>query len=277
MNYGLYTAFLGMRARQRTLDVMANNIANASTSGFKAERLVYRSIEASEKEAQEQQNNNSGTASTRNPTNSQTSDEAPISEKDALRALAKKQGRAVGVVTSTTTDFSVGSLKETGRTLDIALDGEGFVAVQTPRGERYTRAGSFTLDSNGQLVTQEGHLVIGKNGPITLPQGSITIGEDGSIGVDNQTFNRLKLVRFNNPQEALSKEGHTLFAAKEKEKPQEAVNLRVVQGALETSNTETISEMAAMIKNSREFESLQKNISILMNDLRRATSEIGKL
>lgn len=262
MNYGLYAAFLGMRARQRTLDVMANNIANASTTGFKAERLLYRSLEAAEKETQQGNSSN---------------DTAAISREDELRSLAKKQVRTVGVVTGGMTDFSVGAIKETGRPLDVSLDGDGFFAVQTPQGERYTRAGSFTLDANGQLVTHDGYLVIGNGGPITLPQGEITIGEDGSVAVGNQTIDRLKLVRFNTPNNALLKDGNTLFIATGNEKPQEATNLRVVQGTLETSNINTISEMAAMIQNSREFDSLEKNISILMNDLRRATSEIGKL
>lgn len=275
MNYGLYASFLGMRARQRTLDVMSNNIANASTTGFKAERLLYRTIEAAEKEVQDQQGNNSGAASSLNTTSSP--DDAAVSKEDALRALAQKQGRAVAVVTGSAIDFSSGPIRETGRSLDIALDGDGFIAVQTPRGERYTRAGSLTIDQNGQLVTHDGHLVIGDNGPITLPQGEISIGTDGSIGVGNQTSDRLKLVRFDNPNNALLKDGNTLFIATGKEKTQEATNVRVVQGALETSNINTISEMAAMIQNSREFDSLQRNVTILMNDLRKATSEIGKL
>lgn len=267
MNYGLYASFLGMRARQRTLDAMANNIANASTTGFKQEKLIYRSIEAAEQEAKGQGGSNQQAAA----------DSTPLSKEDALRAQAQKQGRSVGVVTGSMIDFSAGALKETGRPLDVALDGDGFLAVQTPRGERYTRAGSLTLDSNGQLVTHDGDLVIGSGGPITLPPGEISIGEDGSISVGSQQVDQLKLVRFNNPNNALLKEGNSLFAASGNEKPQEATNLRVVQGALEGSNINTITEMAAMIQNSREFDSLEKNISTLMNDLRRATSEIGKL
>jgi flagellar basal-body rod protein FlgG len=268
MNYGLYASFLGMRARQRTLDVMANNIANASTTGFKQDRVLYRSIEAAEKEAQQGQGNNP------QPNNAAST---PLSKDDEIRALAQKQGRSVGVITGSMIDFSAGPIKETGRPLDVTLDGDGFLAVQTPKGERYTRAGSLTLDSNGQLMTHDGYMVIGDGGPITLPQGEISIGEDGSISVGSQQVDRLKLVRFDNPNNALLKDGNSLFVASGKEQPQEATNLRVVQGALETSNISTISEMAAMIQNSREFDSLEKNMSILMNDLRRATSEIGKL
>jgi flagellar basal-body rod protein FlgF len=259
MNYGLYAAYLGMRARQKTLDVMANNIANASTDGYKAERLLYSTAEFAEQQAR---GNNA----------------APGATSD-LRAMAQKQARSVGVITGSTIDFSPGPIRETGRPLDVALDGEGFLAVQTPRGERYTRAGSLTIDSNGQLVTHDGHLVIGEKGPITVPPGGeISIGEDGTLSVKDQTFDRLKLVNFKNPQQALLKEGQTLFLTTGQETPAASPNLRVVSGALETSNLNNVSEMAAMIQNSREFDSLQRNVTLLMNDLgRKVASEIGKI
>ena len=262
MNYGLYAAYLGMRARQKTLDVMANNIANASTDGYKADRLLYSTVAFAEKEAAGASGNNA----------------APFAPND-LRALAQKQARAVGVVTGSGVDFSPGPIRETGRPLDVALDGDGFLAVQTPRGERYTRAGSMTIDANGQLVTHDGYLVIGEKGPITVPPGGeVSIGEDGSLAVKGQAFDRLKLVTFKNPNQALLKEGQTLFLTTGQEKPAAAPTLRVVSGALETSNLNNVSEMAAMIQNSREFDSLQRNVTILMNDLgRKVASEIGKI
>ena len=274
MNYGLYAAFLGMRARQRTLDVMASNLANASTAGFKAEGLLYRSVEAAEIEAQRAQ------ASTTGPTTDPNSQPnfAPTDSQNDVRAEAKKQGRAVGVLTGSMTDYSPGPIRETGRALDVALDGDAFLVVQTPRGERYTRAGNFTLDANGQLVTHKGDLVVGESGPITIPSGEVTIGEDGTISVQGQTIDRLKLVRFNDPHTALLKEGETLYLTTGIETPTEGFNVRVVQGAVEMSNVNTVSEMAAMIQNSREFDSLQRNITLLMNDLgRKVSSEIGKI
>lgn len=244
MDYGLYTAFLGMRSRQRTLDVQSNNIANASTTGYKAERLLYSAVEARAENRSEQ----------------------------------SQQNLVAGVLTSSTADFAQGALKETGRPLDVALDGDAFISIQTPSGIRYTRAGNLTLDANGQLVTHNGHLVVGDQGPITVPQGDVSIGEDGSIASNGQIFDKIKLARFNNPAQALQKEGDSLFMATGAEKPQEAFNTRVIQGALETSNINPISEMVAMMQNSREFESLQKNVSMLMNDLgRKISTEIGKI
>lgn len=243
MNYGLYNAFLGMRSRQRTLDTQANNIANASTTGFKAERLLYSSAEANPKGA------------------------------------GSKQNLVAGVVAAGTIDFSTGAIRQTGRSLDVALDGDAFLQVQTPQGVRFTRAGSLSLNQDGQLVTKNGHLVVGERGPITMPKtGEISIGEDGSIGSGAQTVDKLKLVRFNNPAAALQTAGDSLFMMTGTENPQENVNSRVVQGALEGSNVNSISEMVAMINNNREFDSLQKSMTLLMNDIgRKISSEIGKI
>ena len=268
MNFGLYAAYLGMRSRQQQLDLLANNIANASTSGFKADRLLYRSVVAAN-----QNSNESSTPST--PAAGGT----PSTATDQNRQLTPlRYGIEVGVVTSQTTDFSAGSVRETGRSLDIALNGDGFIVVQTPRGERYTRQGSLTLDNSGQLVTQIGDLVVGDSGPITVPPGNVSFGEDGTVSVNGSIAGKLKLVRFNNPNVALVKEGNCLFATNGTEQPQEATETRVAQGTLELSNVNSLTEMVAMMQNSREFESLQKSVSTLMNELgRKISNEIGRL
>jgi len=243
MNNGLYTAFLGMRSRQRTLDVQASNIANASTTGFKAERLLYASFEALNKGA------------------------------------GDKQNLIAGVATSSNTDFTAGSIRDTGKSLDVAIDGDAFLQVQTANGTRFTRAGNLTLDANGQLVTQKGDLVVGDRGAITIaPGGALSIGADGTLAVGGQNFDNLKLVRFNNPATALTKEGDGLFTTTGTEQPIAATNSKVVQGSLETSNVNSISEMVAMINNNREFDSLQKSMTLLMNDIgRKISGDIGKM
>ncbi len=243
MNYGLYTIFLGMRSRQNTLEAQANNIANASTVGFKAERLVYSSVEAEAK------------------------------------GTGDKQRLVSGVTTSSGIDFTEGARQQTGRDLDIAIDGDAFLQIQTPRGARFTRAGSLTLNAAGQLVTKNGDLVTGSNGPITVPRdGKVAIEPNGELSSGGQTFDKLKLVRFNNPASALIKEGDSLFMANGTQNAQENVNSTVIQGSLENSNINSISEMVAMINNNREFESLQKSLTLLMNDLgRKISGEIGKI
>lgn len=232
-----------MRARQRTLEAQANNIANALTAGFKAERLVYQTFESEQK------------------------------------ADSDKQSLVAGALAGSGIDFSQGSISQTGRPLDVAIEGEAFLQIQTPQGPRYTRAGNLSLDRNGQLVTKNGDLVVGERGPITVPgEGELSIGQDGTLAVKGQAFDRLKLVRFNNPASALIKEGDSLFMETGNEKPLEDVNSKVVQGSLENSNINSISEMVAMINNNREFESLQKSVSLMMNDLgRKIAGEIGKI
>lgn len=279
MNPALYSAFLGMRARQRALDATANNIANASTAGFKAERVLYRSIEAAESEAQRAQGGNANGVN-QTPLTA-TPDEAnaqPITEQAKSLTAASRLARASGVATSGATDFTAGAVRDTGRALDVALDGDGFLVVQTPRGERYMRAGNLTLDASGQLVTQSGELVVGEGGPITIPPGEVSIGEDGTISVKGKSIDRLKIVRFDDPHAALIKEGASLFLATGRQPPLAATGTRVQQGALEMSNVNAVSEMVAMMQNSREFESLQKSLTTVMNEIgRKVSSELGRI
>src|SRR4051812_15580101 len=138
MNNALYTSFLGMRARQRTLDALSDNIANGSTTGFKSDKPFYRSLEAAD-----------------------------------MKDAAARDRRGMGVLTGGQTSYQTGPIHETGRSLDVAIDGDAFFSVRTPRGERYTRAGSFTIDATGQLVTQSGDLVLGERGAINLPAGEV--------------------------------------------------------------------------------------------------------
>jgi flagellar basal-body rod protein FlgF len=278
MNAALYSAFLGMRARQRALDATASNIANSSTAGFKAERVLYRSIEAAEADTRGPQGNASGANSSTPIATTTDPNETAQAHANVTARAASADARSMGVMTGGATDFSAGSIRETGRTLDVALEGDGFLTVQTARGQRFMRAGNLTLDSAGQLITQHGDLVVGQSGPITIPPGEVSIGADGTISVKGQQIDTLKIVRFNNPQAALVKEGASLFIATGQEKPVEAPNTRVHQGALEMSNVNTVSEMVAMMQNGREFESLQKSVTMMMSDIgRKISSEIGRI
>jgi flagellar basal-body rod protein FlgG len=283
MGNELYTAYLGMRARQRALDVTANNIANVSTTAFKADRLLYRSVEAATIEAsllQADQNAQSAGPGGANVAPNDAANGGTV-DKPQVASIAVTlplHARAVGVLMSTATDFSPGPIRQTGRSLDVALEGDGFLVVQTPRGERYTRAGALTLNANGQLVTHQGDLVVGDAGPITVPPGEVAIGTDGTISVKGQIVGRLKLVRFDDPRRALIKEGHSLFMATGAEQPKEAVNTLVRSGALEMSNVNPIAELVAMIQQGREFESMQRSLTLVMGELgRKISNELGKL
>lgn len=243
MNYGLYSIFLGMRARQNTLETQANNIANASTAGFKAQRMVYSTFEAEKK------------------------------------GTGDRQLLVAGASAANSTDFTTGSMQQTGRGLDVAIDGDAFLQIQTPRGVRYTRAGNMTVNDNGQLVNKNGDLMVGEKGPITVPRDSeLSIGKRGVMSAGGKDIDTLKLVRFNNPAAALAKDGDSMFTLTGAEAPQDATNSKVIQGSLEGSNINTVAEMVSMINNNREFESLQKSLTLLVNDMgRKISGEIGKL
>lgn len=281
MNSGLYTAFLGMRARQQRLDLIANNIANASTTGFKADRLLYRSVAAAEAEAGETNQAASTTGTNTQPANTNAAATVPATAaapEVVTAGLTAKYGRGVGVVTTQATDFSHGSIRETSRSLDVSLDGDGFLVVQTARGERYTRQGSLTLDAAGQLVTQSGDLIVGDSGPITVPPGEVSIGDDGTVTSNGKSAGRLKVVQFADPNLALTKEGSSFFVATGRQPAVEASSTRVVQGSLEMSNVNSLTEMVAMMQNTREFESLQKSVGMIMNDIgKTVATELGRL
>ncbi len=277
MNYGLYSAFLGMRARQRTLETIANNIANASTAGFKRDSLFHHSIENADAALLRAQQAGAQLNGQANPA---TATSTPADSFNAAANPPDTTARVFGILSGGATDFSPGVLRETGRPLDVALDGEGFLVVQTPRGERYTRAGALTVDASGQLVTQRGELIVGDRGPITIRQGKgdLGIGADGSVSIDGQPVGKLKVVRFTDTRAALTKEGDSVFMATGKEQPQEANGTRVVQGVLELSNVNAVTEMATMMQNSREFDSLQRSITMMMNDIgRKIATEIGRI
>ena len=240
MSSGFYTTYLGMQARQDAMDVLANNLANVNTTGFKGDAAFFRAYQNALDDAGDQTN---------------------IDKSTNLE--------------NTKTDFSTGALHTTGRELDAAIDGEGFFVVQTPGGERYTRDGSFTLNSNGQLVTHDGYTVTGRSGPITLPPGMITIDPAGNISVDGATVDTLKVVKFAQTS-TLAKEGRNLFQQMDpKNAPLTIENPNVQQGQLENSNVNAIHEMVTMMKYMREFESLQKMLTNMTNETNGST--MGKI
>lgn len=236
MDRQLVIAYLGMKARMRSLEVVANNLANASTTGFKAEIDFQQLVEGK---------------------NRLLLAEQPAGQ---VSTAQDPESSVLGVVSGTTIKMMPGVFRQTGRSLDVALAGEGFLVVQTARGQRYTRAGNLTRNQDGQLVTQDGSLVVGEAGPITLPAGEITIGEDGTLSVQGKNVGRLKVARFSHPGTELVPEGGTFFATREGVAPQEDNQTRFRQGVLEMSNVDPMQEMVTLIQLQREFESLQRGL-----------------
>jgi len=216
-----YIALSRMIAQQRALDVRAANIANVSTPGYKAETVNFSDYLVR-----------------------QTGVKTPSG------------GRTVAMVTDRASwrDFSQGELSKTGNALDLAIQGEGFFAVQTPRGERYTRAGRFTLSPAGQIVDGSGNAVLGVDGhPLSVPAGDASIGvsSDGTVSTESGELGKLRIMQFDN-QEALQGEGNLLFASAQP--GHQAEQPTVAQGAVEGTNIQGVAELTKMMNDLREFE-----------------------
>jgi flagellar basal-body rod protein FlgF len=219
----------------RELEVVANNIANLNTTGYKADAAVFQEFLS------------------------------PVASNGQFRAADRRMSYVHD--RATWHDFRPGQIQSTGNPLDVAIDGDAFLVVQTPRGERYTRNGALQLNATGQLVTNEGYAVQGDGGPIQFQNndGKISIGEDGTIRVHEGSDNRsdalrgkLRLVRFDQAGR-LQKEGSSLFAAPNGMQPQPLQppqKVRVVQGALEQSNVSGVIEMSRMIEITRSYTAI---------------------
>ncbi len=232
MENALLVGLSRQMALGRELDIVANNIANIETTGFKADRAAFSEfLMPGARDGQ-------------------------FSGND--RRISFVQDRASWI------DLSPGALEHTGNPLDVAVDGKAYLVVQTPRGQRYTRNGALTINASGQLVTSEGYQVLGTGGPITFqatdhdviisPNGIITVR--GGAGTADAPRGQLQLAGFDQPQ-LLQKDGSSTFMApagvNAGPPPQ---GTRVVQGAVEKSNVRAIAEMARMIEITRSYSDI---------------------
>lgn len=217
-----YIILSRLTAQLRATQVTAHNLANADTPGFRASRPVF-----AEHIAQQG------------------------------RVEGPRAGRTVGYAWDRATwrDAAPGPITRTGNPLDVAISGEGWFAVETPRGERYTRSGRFALAADGRLVDQGGHAVLDANGnPIALAPNDtrIEIMGDGTIRSENGVIGRLRVVRFDDEQ-ALKAEGDRLFDAAGQD-PRELPRPQIIQGAVEGSNVQPVVELTRMLAELREFQ-----------------------
>lgn len=258
---GLYTAWTGMVNEQKRLDVISNNMANADTTGFKKQGVTSQSFD----------------------------DELAvrIHDNNAYNASKKRIGNMnLGVkIGETYHDFSQGSLRETGNTYDLALSGDGFFTIQTTNKQgvtstKYTRDGSFTVNTEGYLVTKDGDYVLDRNGKrIQIPgaqtAANVAFDQNGNVTVDGRTVATLGIASFANPQ-ALLLYGENMYEALP-EAGLQASTATVHQGYIEMSNTNVIEEMVDMITITRAYEAGQKMVQTVDSTLDKAVNEIGKV
>lgn len=230
----------------RELDVVANNIANLNTTGYKADGSLFEEYLSS-------------------------------------AARAAQTGKRVSYVIDRGIwhDMSQGPIEHTGNPLDLAIDGDGFLAVQTARGERYTRDGALKINAAGQLVTADGDPVLGTSGPIVLQPNDqqISISRDGTVSVreGNSTADsvrgKLRLVNFASSQQ-IQKDGGSLFAAVNGAVPQETTQASLMQGEIEKSNVRGVAEMSRMIEITRSYTQIA---AMIQQQSDQSTQAIDKL
>lgn len=242
---GLYTSALGLSLLNMRQEISSNNLANVNSIGYKKESVISESFPQML------------LYRLKDP----SAPEAPV---------VGRLGTGVRVV-DIPTDYSPGLLRNTDNPLEFAIKDEGYFVINTPQGERYTRNGSFQLDTEGRLVTSDGYPVMGLSGEIELPDTEISIEEGGTITYDGRIIDTLRIVTFN---ESPVKEGASLFRGDE---PADVLGPQIMQGMVEDSNARSIEEMVNMISLLRAYESNQKMIQTQDSTLEKAVNEVGRV
>jgi flagellar basal-body rod protein FlgF len=256
---GFYTAASAARANEKRMNTVINNIANGETVGYKQDRASVRGFY-----------------------------EQLVSRMSPKEATAAGQqlgvlGTGIGVSVPMV-DFAPGALQTTGRALDVALQGPGFIAVQTPQGERYTRAGNLGVDSQGRLTGPSGGFVLGANGPITVAAagqeiGDITIDEAGRVfsktQQGSQQVGQLRLVEV--PANALRKDGTNYFEAMNAGAVRNSQQTTVVPGTLEGANVGKEQNSIEMMDVIRSYGSVQEMLRLQDQVIGQTVSEVGRV
>lgn len=229
-----------------SLEMLANNLSNASTGGYKTDREFY-SLYVSEA---------AGTPDQGSP---QDPDTLPIIERHW-------------------TDFSQGNLRQTGNPLNVALDGKGFLAVNGPSGTLYTRNGDLRVSSSGTLVTSDGYPLRSTEGSTIQVNsgGPIEVDTDGAVRQDGQDIGQLAIVDFDDPT-AIDKRGLNYFVAADPNRRSTTSNARLHQGAIEESNVGPAEGAVRLVSVMRQFESLQKALTIGADMNKHAVEEVARV
>lgn len=224
-----YVALSRQMALWKQMDFVSNNMANMNTAGYKQDEAVFSSY--------------------------------------LVRTLNGRELAKTPVYFTqdyaTFKDFSEGMISETGNTFDVAIKGDGFFAIQTDAGERYTRKGQFTLNADGQLVTNDGYTVLSENNePFFIAPGEreVTISENGEVSTENGIIGRMKVVSFADNQKLLKVAGTMFENTEGNDMIIGAENVRILQGSIEKSNVNAISEMTKMVNLQRSYEMVQQMI-----------------
>lgn len=282
---GLYTAGTGMVTESKRTDVIANNIANAATAGYKKDVAVHREFKPMLiRRINDHEDSNAGVGALGTDIGDVTKFKgfgANANERPVVGQLGMGD-----YISEIAVDHAQGAYESTGNAFDLAIAGNGFFAVQTQDGIRYTRNGAFFRNQNGVLQDIRGNNLLDIAGnAVTIPPNvtpeRFSVGVDGTISVRGanqaqpQILGRIQVVQFNNPQ-ALRKQGDNLFYATADAQPLPATG-EVLQGILEKSNTEIVTEMVELIHNHRIYEAGSKAVTTQDAMLDAAVNQLGRI
>ncbi|HXJ85934.1 MAG TPA: flagellar hook basal-body protein [Candidatus Binatia bacterium] len=239
MDSGYYAACAGLAAQTQALELVANNVANLGTAGYRGQRAVFRSLLA-------------GNGSV--PANS-------------MNAVVND----FGVLGGSRVDLASGSLTATGNPMDMAVAGKGFFAVQSASRTLYTRNGGFHRTPDGQLVTAQEDRVLGEQGPITLPNGVAAVSADGTVSVDGTVVAKLRLAEFASDT-SLTAVGNALYSAPEGSALAAGASA-VRQGMLEDSNVSPVEGVVALIAVQRNAEMMQRALTLFDGQLNQTAAQ----
>jgi flagellar basal-body rod protein FlgF len=256
MSGDIYLAASAALAYEKRMEVVANNLANLNTAGFKRDNVSFQAYML----------DNTGSSRPVNPPYPQTA--SPESFWVEYKGW---------------TDYSQGALQQTGNPFDLALEGKGFFSVQSPDGELYTRRGNFCLNPDGVLVTQEGWPVMGDGGEIRVAAGNsdrraleVTVGEDGVLQVNGTKVGRLQVSDFSAPDSLIKVNGCYFKSGSSQAAPEPMEDCRISQGFLEMANVEAVQAMTEMIEINRGYESYQRVIRSIDELNSQSINEVGR-
>lgn len=254
---GMESAAKAMSTQMAREEVIARNLANLSTAGYKQESTAVSGFVAALDRAQR------GDQDTRLAVSSRSA---------SIGGLGLTEG-----IDRVSVDFSQGRMEETGRGLDVALQGDGFLRVRTPDGDFYTRGGALHVDATGLLTTADGYMVLDPVGEIVLPEGPVSVGPDGMISVGGQQVTNLDVVEFE-PGTVMTKVGELLYAPDDPSvSPMTAAATTVRGGYLEASNVDDVSTMTEMAQMVRVYQANQRMLAAQDELLGKAVNELGRV
>lgn len=243
MLVGLYTAASELDAMSKSHEIIAQNLANANTNGYKRSMATFETL---------------------------------LAEPDA----GTEDAASTTVVSTVAVDLTPGKLAFTGSDFDLAIKGEGFFTIQTDNGLIYTRKGRFVLSPQQEIITPEGGRLLGNAGVLQLPPGGkkIHVDANGMVSVDDASIGKLKITHFPNP-DSLTQYGGTTFKSDDiANTGEDAKDFEIAQGYVETSNVDVMGEMIAMIANMRSYEmgyKVTKSMSDTLDGLIRLAAQSG--